>query len=551
MRACLLIVLIVVGTGGLRPPLAKAEEPLHARIDALVAAKAKADGVALSPAADDAEFLRRVYLDFAGTVPPVAVAKAFPADTAADKRAKLIDKLLNGPEYAPRMADLFHVMLMERLGDNADWTKYLRESFAKNKPYDQMVREILRADAKDAGAVGASFWIAKRLENYGQNPVDYSGLTRDVGRLFLGKNFQCAECHDHLFIEDYKQQHFQGLHAFFKNTYLANPAKFVVGERPTTEKLAFASVFTKIQMATGPALPGMMMVEIPTFPKGMEFATPPDRKTNEPGVPKFSTLAAISKQLPTADNKDFTRNAVNRVWFALMGRGLVHPLDLNHSRNPASHPELLDLLADEFASHKFDLKWLVRELALTKTYQRSSLLPAGSPGSEEGPHEVGQKTDERKPGRQTEPPDNSYFGTALEKRLTADQLLAAMLDATGNDPKAADALRPKFVKAFANQPREAEDEIAPSLKAALFLLHDAAVLDLVKPKPGNLVERAAKLDDAAVADELYLAILCRKPTAAERNAVTKLLGRHREKRAEAVGRVAWALLASMEFGVNH
>jgi hypothetical protein len=426
------------------------------------------------------------------------------------------------------MADLFHVMLMERLGDNAEWTKYLRESFAKNKPYDQLVREMLRADSRNEAAAGASFWVAKRLENYGQNPVDYSALTRDVGRLFLGKNFQCCECHDHLFIDDYKQQDFQGLHAFFKNTYLANPAKFVVGERPTTEKLAFASVFTKVQMATAPALPGLAMLEIPSFAKGMEFATPPNKKTNDPGVPKFSTLAAIAEQLPRADNKNFTRNAVNRVWFALMGRGIVHPLDLHHSGNPPTHPELLDLLATEFAAHKFDLKGLLRELALTKTYQRSSLLPAGK-----------------------EPPHADYFAVALEKRLTADQLFAAVLAATGNDPATAEPLRPKFVKAFANQPREPEDEIAPSLKAALFLLHDAAVLDLLKPKAGNLVVRAAKLDDAAAADELYLAILARQPTTEERAAVAKLLAKHPDKRAEAVGRAAWALLASMEFGVNH
>lgn len=518
----------VAFAGNTRPPIAGAAEPLHARVDAAIEAKAKGDGVPIAGPADDGEFLRRAYLDFAGTVPPAATVRTFLADTASDKRAKLVERLLNGPEYPARMADLFHVMLMERLGDNAEWTTYLRDSFAKNKPYDQMVREILRADWRDATARGASFWLSKRLENYGQNPVEYSALTRDVGRLFLGKNYGCAECHDHLFIEDYKQQHFQGLHAFFKNTFLVNAAKMQVAEKPTTEKLAFASVFTKVQMATGPSLPGMAMIDVPAVAKGMEFAVPPDKKAGEPGVPKFSTLAAVSEKLPRADNKDFTRNAVNRVWFALMGRGLVHPLDLSHSGNPASHPELLELLADEFAAHPFDMKWLLRELALTKTYQRSSLLTSGN-----------------------EAPAPKYFAVALERRLTAEQLLTATLAATGSDPKQADALRAKFLKAFANQPREAEDEVAPSLKAALFLLNDAAVLELVKSKPGNLVERVAKLDDAAAADELYLSVLTRLPTADERAAVVKLLGKHAEKRAEAVGRVAWALLASMEFGVTH
>src|SRR5438874_155467 len=116
------------------------------------------------------------------------------------------------------------------------------------EPLHARVDRLIEAKAQ------ASFFLSKRLENYGQNPVDYSALTRDVGRLFLGKDFRCCECHNHLFIEDYKQQHFQGLHAFFRNTYLVNAAKLQVGERPTTEKLGFASVFDKVMMTTAPAL---------------------------------------------------------------------------------------------------------------------------------------------------------------------------------------------------------------------------------------------------------------------------------------------------------
>lgn len=520
------LALVLIATGGLRPPLANAEESLHARIDAVIEAKAKADNVPLSASADDAEFVRRVYLDFAGRIPTGAETKSFLADTAADKRVKLLDKLLGGPEYATRMADLFNVMLMERLGDSPEWAKFLKESFEKNVAWDAMVKKMLRADPKETEQPGASFWLAKRLENYGQNPVDYSGLTRDVGRIFLGKNFQCAECHDHLFIADYKQQDFQGLHTFFKNTYLA---KTVVGERPTVEKTPFVSVFTKVQMATAPALPGAVMIDIPALTKGMEYLEPPDKKTGTPGVLKFSPLKEISEKLPTKSNTDFTRNSANRVWFMLLGRGQVHALDLHHGKNPASHPEVLDLLVAEFVGHNFDIKYLLREIALTKTYARSSKLPAGT----------------------KEAPDAKYFATVIERRLTAEQLLQSTLVATGNDLKTADTLRPKFVKAYANQAREPEEEFTASLKAALFRLHDDAVLGLLAPKPGNLVERVAKLPDADAIDELYLAILSRRPSAEEKTAITKVLAKHHDKRAEAVGRVAWALLASMEFGVNH
>ena len=405
------------------PSLAPAQD-LAARVDALVEAKAKADGVVGSPPADDAEFLRRAYLDFAGTIPGIATTKAFLPDTAPDKRAVLVARLLSAPSYAPRMADSFHVAMMERLGDHPDWTKYLRESFAANKPWDAMAREMLRADPK--GPAGAAFFLSKRLENYGQNPVDHSALTRDVGRLFLGKNFQCCECHDHLTVEDYKQQDFQGLHAFYKKTVLVNAAKLHVGEKPTTEKVSFASVFTKVQMTTAPALPGGAMLDIPAFAKGTEWAQPPDRKTNNPGVPKFSTLAAVSEKLPAG--RDFARNAANRLWFALMGRGLVHPLDLHHTHNPASHPEVLELLADEFVKHKYDIRWLLGELARTRVYQRSGVFAGKTP------------------------PEARYFAVALEKRLSAEQLFAATLEATGEKPT--DAVKAKFLKAFANQPRE-------------------------------------------------------------------------------------------------
>ncbi|HEY1189967.1 MAG TPA: DUF1549 domain-containing protein [Gemmata sp.] len=524
-RTCLFVFLTLFGCG----TRTGAEEPLHARIDAHIEARARAGGVPLSPPAEDSELVRRAYLDFAGRVPTAAEAKAFLADPAADKRAKLIDTLLAAPGYAPRMADAFNVMLMERLGDHPEWTKFLRASFQNNVPWDVMVRKMLRADPKETVQPGASFWLVKRLENYGQNPVEYSALTRDVGRLFLGKNFQCAECHDHLFVADYKQRDFQGLHTFFKNAYLANAAKLVVGERPTVEKTAFASVFTKVPMVTAPALPGAMMLELPTFAKGAEYNEAPDKKAGTPGVLKFSPLKEISERLPAKTNADFTRNAANRLWFVLTGRGLVHPLDLHHSNNPASHPELLDLLAREFASHDFDIKYLLREVALTRTYQRSSTLPRGAKAA---------------PGPQ-------FFATAIERRLTPEQLLQSVLVATGSDPKGADALRPKFVKAFANQPREPEEEFAPSLKAALFRLHDDAVLGLLTARPGNLVDRAAKRSDGEAITELYLAVLAREPSAEERAAVARVLAKHPDSRAEAIGRVTWALLASMEFGVNH
>lgn len=510
-------------------PLAAADEPLARRIDALIEANAK--GKPFSPSADDAEFLRRVYLDFAGRIPSVAEARAFLDDRAAAKRDKLIDRLLAAPEYATRMQERFSLMLMERLGDHPQWAKYLQQCFAQNRPWDQMAREMLGAETKGEAA-GAGFFLSKRLENYGQNPVDYPALTRDIGRLFLGKDLRCAQCHDHLFISDYKQQDFQGLYAFVKNVSLKKGDPPGVAEGLTTAKVEFTSVFVGDKKATGPRLPGGPEVMIPAFPKGQEYLEPPDKKKQQPGVPKFSTLKTLAEQLPGAENVAFNRNIVNRLWFMQMGRGLIHPLDLDHSKNPPSHPELLDLLAREFVAHKYDIRWLLGELARTQVYQRSSRLPAGV--------------------KEVEPTE---FRTAIERRLEAEPLARALLEATGEKAikggATFESARAAFVKAFAYPPREPEDDFAPSLKGALFLLNDKAVLSWLEPKPGNLLERLAALDDAKVAEEVYLSVLTRRPSAEETQDVSRFLSERKERRPAALRNLTWALLASTEFCVNH
>lgn len=513
------------------PFAARADEPLHARIDKLIEAQASG---ALSGPADDAQFLRRATLDLAGRIPTAVEARAFLADASAEKRAQAIDRLLASAEYPRRMQELFHVMLMERLGDHPEWTKFLRESFAANKPWDTMVREVLGPDPNNEAIRGAAFFYSKRLENYGQNPVDYPGLVRDVGRLFLGVDVQCAQCHDHLFIDDYKQVDYQGLYAYLGTAYLRQDVKFpAVGENPLKQKIEFVSVFVPDKKATGPRIPGGKEIEFPTFPAGQEFETPPDKKTRAPGVLKFSPLKALAEELPRPENAAFNRNIVNRLWWVMMGRGLVHPLDLHHSSNPPSHPELMKLLADEFAAHKFDVKWLLRELALTQTYQRDSQLPAGA--------------EEILP---------ASYRASFEKPLSAEQLLASMLLATGAGEGLPEAeitkLRDRFHKALANPPREPEIEHSPTVKAALFLLNDSVVLSWLKARPGNLVERlVAATEPERLADELYLSVLSRMPTAEERTRVSEYLAKNVERREIAVGHLAWALLASNQFAMNH
>ncbi len=517
-----------------------ADEPLHSRIDALI--EMKLDGMQSAGIADDAEFLRRVFLDLCGRIPSTAEAREFLINSAADKREKLIDRLLMSVEFPRRMTEQMHVMLMERRGEHPEWLTYLRSSFEQNKPWDVMAREMISPDPKSEQTRAAAFFLSKRLENYGQNPVDYPILTRDVGRLLLGMDLQCAQCHDHLFIKDYKQADFQGMYVVFLNASLRSDAKFpAVTEKLLTKKIEFQSVFNTDKKEVGPRVPGRTEIAIPTFAKGEEFAEPPDPKEKTPGRLKFSPLEHLANQITAADNAAFAHNIANRVWFQLMGRGLVHPLDLHHSENPPSHPELLDLLARELVEHKFDLKWLLRELALTRTYQRSSVLPVTV----------------------TDPSPTRYI-VALEKPLSAEQLFQSVMYATGQidgvvpaeKPQSIetrfDPIKQKFLKAFANPPMEPEGEFAPSLRAALFLMNDADLLKLLDSQPGNLISRLQSLDTPEqIAAELYVSVLTRPPTPDEVAELTNQLQRAGNQKQSVLKQLAWALLASTEFCVNH
>jgi len=514
--------------------LAEEAVPLHERIDELIEQGAGGPG---ATQAVDAEFLRRVYLDLAGRIPNAAEARAFLADTDSAKRPKLIDQLLTSQDHVERMRVWLDVMLMERLGEHKEWTQYLRASVESNKPWDQLVREMLNPDSEAEATRAAAFFFSKRLENYGQNPVDVPAMVRDVGRLFMGIDVQCAQCHDHLFVDDYKQEHYQGLFAFVAQVSLRSELPYpAIVEKPLEKKIEFVSVFVQEPKSTGPRLPQSEEIAIPTFAKGEEYEVPPDPKTKAPGKLKFSALKLLSEQLPTAGNELFARNIANRLWWMMMGRGLVEPLDLHHAGNRGSHPELLDLLSKELADHKFDMRWLLRELALTRTYQRSSHWPDLDPEALEAI------------------PQHSYR-LAVEKPLLAEQMLAATLQATGTtfpDEKLRSDYQKKFNAAFANPPRDPEIGHHPALRGALFLMNDELVRSWLDAKEGNLVDRLVKIDDPKVlADELYLSVLSRNASPEEQSAVEAYLTAQANKKAAAVGHLAWSLLASNEFCVNH
>jgi hypothetical protein len=195
------------------------EPPLHERIDALIDAAAVGP---LAPPANDADFLRRAWLDLAGVIPPADSARAFLADAATDKRQKLIESLLASPQFIRHMTLTWDVMLMERRNDKAikspEWQAWLYQSFATGKPLDQLCREIVATDGTDDALRPAARFLLDR-------DCEPNLLTRDLGRVLFGMDLQCAQCHDHPLIDDYYQADYYGLYAFVMRTSLFTDAK--------------------------------------------------------------------------------------------------------------------------------------------------------------------------------------------------------------------------------------------------------------------------------------------------------------------------------------
>lgn len=504
---------------------------LHEQIDQEIVRQA---GGPLAPVCDDAEFLRRAYLDLAGMPPESSELRAFLASTDPAKRAQAIDRLLNADSFPRRMREWVSAMLLERRPDtkvtDQQWNAYLEQAFASNKPWNQLVAELLfsepAADKKPQPA--ERFFLV-------DGRADLHQKTQDVSRLLLGRDIMCAQCHDHPTVNDYKQADYFGLYSFLQET----------SDKARSE---FESVFNPGKQSTGPRLPGGMEVAIPVSTQGQPANPAKDR-------PRFLLAAALT----SADNRLFTHNSVNRFWYLLMGRGLVHPLDMLHPDNPPSHPELLETLGQAFVASGYDVKQLLREIMLSDAYQRSSQQVADAPSAESE--------------------SVMRYRAAVAKPLSPEQMAWSVMRVTGNLDRIQKAPRPEstsftyqnyingritkipdnmtdvmllFIGVFGNPPGEAETTFNPAVGHSLFLMNEPLILDWLKPHPGNLVDRLSGIrDDRQLTDELYASILTRLPTEEEHAVAGEYLKRFADRRQAATSELAWALLASAEFRLNH
>lgn len=518
-----------------------AERPLRDIIDEQVKAVWTREQVKPAPQADDAEFLRRVYLDIIGIIPTYEEAKAFLDDQSPDKRAKLIDRLLEHPRYALHQADEWDQVLFGRNPPGYEthrrptFQRWLQEQFAKNVPYDQWVAAILKAEGTTTDD-GPPWFLAQ----YNRQPED---AAEKITQTFLGVQLQCARCHDHPF-EAWTQVDFYGVAAFLARLQVIqfdkknNELKAMIGERNTGEVLF-----------TGPAsqqTPGKKGEPIkPKFLQGDALAEPPPPKdlkeernlpaSKVPAKPYFSRKDKLAEWITARDNPYFARSVANRVWAQFLGRGLIHPVDNMTAKNNV-HPELLAACAEQLTAKNFDLKWYIRELCNSQVYQLSS---------------VGDVEDARP----------QWYERARVRPLSAEELLESWRRATGLDDVAAKSGKPTtgrfhgvtwdYMIRYFGQPNNGVGNFQGGLQEHLYL-NNGQVYQLIATEAGSLHQSV--LTDKAPweerVDRLYLSILSRPAKPAEKKKFAEYLASG-DKPAERLREAIWVLLTCSEFRFNH
>lgn len=354
----------------------QAEElPFSQEIDQVVAATYFGPEI---PSASDLEFQRRIYLDLIGRGPTVKETADFLAkvdsfqNEPSKARTLLIDDLLARDEFAFYYSKVLEVMFTERreVISTLEFRAFLRKWLEANRPLNELCMEILGGDGtgKDLRAAG-SFIINRNAEP--------NLVTRDVSRIFLGRDVRCAQCHDHPLIDDYNQADYYGLLSFVNRTYLFTDEKRgnlpFLGEKGEGD-LEFNSVFRPQdgKSTAQPILPMSIAMDAePNFVDIADVYIIAPGKT-ERAVPRYSRRQQLAVLATHPENESFNRNIANRLWANMMGQGVVHPVDMHHADNPPVNSTLLRLLSQYLVQSNYDLKEFLRQIARSKTYQRSS-----------------------------------------------------------------------------------------------------------------------------------------------------------------------------------
>jgi hypothetical protein len=534
--------LMMCGRGAADPPGTPPE--VAKKIDAVLANVWAEGAVKKAPAAEDAEFLRRAYLDIAGRIPSVQEAREFLRDTRPDRRTRLVEQLLQSPRYAAHFSNFWRAILIPEASNNflvraqqGGFEAWLRKQLAADTGYDRLTRDILTSSMGGQGVgalintgepTPAAFFFAKEFKP--------ESLAASTARIFLGASVECAQCHNHPFA-DWKREQFWSFAAFFSGIQGQRLQDILVPGRETPDKREMT-------------IPG---TEIVVQARYLDDSAPAWKE-------KATSRGTLADWVTAPENPYFARAAVNRVWAYLMGTGLVEPVDdmIGHEPPLAGHTEVLDLLTRQFTAHKFDLKFLIRTITATEAYQRTS---AGAAPTVEAKNNEGST-------------DPALYARMPLRGLTGEQLFDSLAMATGyrdagnaNEDLLAAVLggsksvRGGFLTKFANQ-TEKPIQAQRSILQALALMNGKVIADatsLEKSETLAAIIDAPFLSTAERIETLYLATLTRQPTAKERERAVQFVqeaARHGGADAAAVynnalADVFWALLNSSEFSLNH
>lgn len=508
-----------------------------ADVDRLIDASLPAE-VERAPRTNDEDFLRRITLDLAGALPSPSDVTAFGLDPDPDKRARMIDRLLESPEYARTWArywsDVVYTNATEERARITQGTfeTWLEEQFAANRPWDEVATELLTA----TGGITEDGRTALIFAHTGQ-PAE---LAAETSRIFLGIQIQCANCHDHP-TDSWTREQFHELAAFFPRIRVrpetAGDVRSFVVESVNVNQGRRGQVRPAVQPGRG--APEYYMPDL-NNPSSRGTRVQPvffvDGTSLEAGTSDLDRRTALAQAITSPENEWFSKAFVNRVWGELTGRGFYTPIDDIGPLRAADCEDALQALADGFTAQGYDVQWLYRTIANTETYQRQIRTPD--------------------PAAETPP-----FASAMPARLRADQVYNSLTKVLGVEQLAGaggrrrggfgmnrDPGRTAFAGLFGFDPSMPQEDIVGSIPQALYLMNSPQVGGLIRGNGNTRLGRILRnhADNADALAELYVLTLAREPSAEETSIALDYV-EEVGNRTEAFEDLFWSLLNSSEF----